>query len=101
MRRILRFIHRTLGLIGSLIILMMAITGLLLNHRGIIGYSSASAYKLQEFLFAIHSGELGDINFVWVTDLGAVCMIVLSITGIWMWVDLFLEKWRKKHGSKA
>lgn len=88
----IRFIHRTLGLIGSLIILMMAITGLLLNHREIIGYSTASAYKLQEFLFALHSGEIGNTNFVWITDFGAICMIVLSITGISMWFELLLVK---------
>jgi hypothetical protein len=96
MLKLLRLIHRTAGLIGALFILFMAITGILLNHRSFIGYSSNTERKLQEFIFALHSGNIGDLSIVWLTDLGAICMIVLSLTGIWMWFDLLLKKRRRK-----
>jgi hypothetical protein len=96
MLKLLRLIHRTAGLIGALFILLMAITGILLNHRSLIGYSSNTERALQEFIFALHSGNIGNLSIVWLTDLGAVCMIVLSLTGIWMWLDLLLKKRRRK-----
>ncbi|MDP4147586.1 MAG: hypothetical protein Q8936_24485 [Bacillota bacterium] len=98
MYKILRMIHHTAGLVGSLLVLLMSITGILLNHRSLIGYSSNTAMKLQEFIFAIHSGNVGDTSIIWLTDLGAICMIVLSITGVWMWVNLISKKKRRnKH----
>lgn len=98
MLKLLRVIHRTAGLVGAIFILFMAITGILLNHRSLIGYSSKTDMKLQELIFALHSGNIGDFSIVWLTDLGAICMIVLSLTGIWMWLDLLLKKrGRKKH----
>lgn len=96
MYKIIRIVHRTVGLIGALIILFMSITGILLNHHSLIGYSSQTARKLQEVIFALHSGNIGNISIVWITDLGAICMIVLSFSGIWMWVELFLKKRRRK-----
>jgi hypothetical protein len=95
MYKILKVIHHTAGLIGSILVLLMAITGILLNHRSLIGYSSNTAMKLQEFIFALHSGNIGSISIVWLTDLGAICMIVLSISGIWMWLNLMLRKKRR------
>lgn len=97
MYKILKIIHHTAGLIGSILVLFMAITGLLLNHRSFIGYSSNSAMKLQEFIFALHSGSVGSTSFVWLTDLGAICMIALSISGVWMWVNLLIRKKRRKN----
>ncbi|WEG13667.1 hypothetical protein PU629_04685 [Pullulanibacillus sp. KACC 23026] len=96
MQKLLRVIHRTAGLIGALFILFMAVTGILLNHRSLIGYSSNTQRKMQEFIFGLHSGNIGNLSIVWFTDLGAVCMIVLSLTGIWMWLDLLLRKKRRK-----
>ena len=96
MFKILRMIHLTAGVIGSLLVLLMAITGLLLNHRSLIGYSSDSTMKLQEFIFALHSGNVGTTSIIWITDLGAICMIVLSITGIWMWGNLIFSRKRRK-----
>lgn len=96
MYRIVRIIHRTAGLIGSLIILFMSITGILLNHHSLIGYSSKTERKLQELIFALHSGNIGNTSIVWLTDLGAICMIVLSFSGIWMWLGLFIKKRRRK-----
>jgi hypothetical protein len=98
MYKILKVIHHTAGLIGSLLVLLMAITGILLNHRSLIGYFSNTAMNLQEFIFALHSGNVGNISLVWLTDLGAFCMIVLSISGVWMWVNVILRKRRRnKH----
>lgn len=97
MYKILKIIHHTAGLIGALLVLLMSITGILLNHRSLIGYSSDTAMKLQEFIFALHSGNIGNFSFVWLTDLGAICMISLSISGVWMWVNLILKK---RKGSK-
>lgn len=98
MYKILKIIHHTAGLIGSLLVLLMAITGILLNHRSLIGYSSDRAMKLQEFIFALHSGNVGNTSIVWLTDLGAICMIVLSISGVWMWVNVIVIKRRRdKH----
>ncbi|MGG2094415.1 hypothetical protein AB1283_17755 [Bacillus sp. S13(2024)] len=93
MLRILRVIHRIAGIIGSLLVLIMAITGILLNHRSLIGYNSDTAMKMQMFLFSLHSGALGNISIIWLTDLGAICMVTLSITGIWMW-------FKTKHHTK-
>lgn len=95
MYKMLKMIHHTAGLVGSLIVLLMAITGILLNHRSFIGYSSNTAMKLQEFIFALHSGAIGNTSIVWLTDLGAMCMIVLSISGVWMWFNLILKKKRR------
>jgi hypothetical protein len=88
----LRIIHQAAGVIGALIILMMSITGLLLNHQSLIGYSSAEQIKLQKFIFGLHSGTIGNTSFVWLTDLGAVCMIVLSVTGLWLWINVSIRK---------
>lgn len=95
MYKMLKMIHHTAGLVGSLIVLLMAITGILLNHRSFIGYSSNTAMKLQEFIFALHSGAIGNASIVWLTDLGAICMIVLSISGVWMWFNLILKMKRR------
>ncbi|MCK6257812.1 hypothetical protein LCY76_14605 [Fictibacillus sp. KIGAM418] len=85
MYRLMKTIHRLFGIIGSLLVLLMAITGLLLNHRSWIGYGSTNELKLQKWIFGIHSGVLDHTSIVWLTDLGAVCMIVFSLTGIWLW----------------
>lgn len=97
MIKLLKIIHHTAGLIGSILVLLMALTGILLNHRSLIGYSSNTSMKLQEFIFALHSGNIQNTSFVWLTDLGALCMIVLSISGVWMWLNLILKKRRKKN----
>lgn len=97
MYKILKMIHYTAGLIGSILVLLMAITGILLNHRSLIGYDSNEAMKLQEFIFALHSGNVGSTSIVWLTDLGAICMMVLSISGVWMWLNLFFKKRRKNQ----
>lgn len=97
MIKLLKIIHHTAGLIGSILVLLMALTGILLNHRSLIGYSSNTSMKLQEFIFALHSGNIQNTSFVWLTDLGALCMIVLSISGVWMWLNLIVKKRRKKN----
>jgi hypothetical protein len=99
MYKILKIIHHTAGLVGSLLVLLMAITGILLNHRSLIGYSSNTAFELQKFIFALHSGSIGNTSIVWLTDLGAICMIVLSISGVWMWVNLLFKKRRGKKNE--
>ncbi|WP_397539196.1 hypothetical protein [Rummeliibacillus pycnus] len=96
MYKILKIIHHTAGLTGSILVLLMAITGILLNHRSLIGYSSNREMKLQEFIFALHSGHVGNTSIIFLTDLGAICMIVLSISGVWMWVNLIIKKRKKK-----
>lgn len=98
MYKILKIIHHTAGMVGSLLVLLMSITGILLNHRSLIGYSSNTAFALQKFIFALHSGNVGNTSIVWLTDLGAICMIVLSISGVWMWVNLFVRK--KRRGKR-
>ncbi|GGL41530.1 hypothetical protein GCM10007968_01740 [Sporolactobacillus putidus] len=98
MYKVLRMIHLTAGLVGSLLVLLLSITGILLNHRSLIGYSSNTAMRLQELIFALHSGNVGNTSFVWLTDLGAICMIVLSISGIWMWVNIVLRI-KKRRGK--
>jgi hypothetical protein len=97
MYKILKIVHHTAGLIGSLLVFFMALTGIFLNHRSLIGYSSNAALKLQEFIFALHSGNVGNLSIVWLTDLGAICMIVLSISGVWMWVNVSVR--RKRRGK--
>lgn len=47
MYRITRLIHRIAGIIGAILMLIMAITGLLLNHRSFIGYSSEVDTRLK------------------------------------------------------
>jgi hypothetical protein len=96
MYKTLKVIHLTAGLIGSLLVLLMAITGILLNHRSLIGYSTNGAMKLQEFIFALHSGNVANTSIIWLTDLGAICMMVLSITGIWMWFNLIFRRIRRR-----
>ncbi|SFD64490.1 hypothetical protein SAMN05428981_1011250 [Bacillus sp. OV194] len=85
MYRLMKTIHRIFGITGSLLVLLMAITGLLLNHRSWIGYGSNNDLIMQKWIFGIHSGVLGDTSIVWLTDLGAICMIVFSLMGIWLW----------------
>lgn len=85
LNKYLRLIHSIAGIIGSVIVLVIAITGIFLNHRSWIGYSSETSLKLQKFLFGLHSGIVGSVSIKWVTDLGAICMIVLSLTGILIW----------------
>lgn len=94
-------IHQTAGIIGAAIVFIMGLTGILLNHRSLIGYNSETSMSMQKFIFALHSGALGNMSIVWLTDLGAVCMIVLSITGVWMWgkhyKDVLVTKRRKRR----
>jgi hypothetical protein len=99
MYRIIRVIHRITGIIGAILVLIMAITGLLLNHRSFIGYSSDMEMKLQKFIFGLHSGMIGNTSIVWLTDVGAICMISLSISGIWMWLNLMLIKRRREKNE--
>lgn len=80
-----RILHRTAGIIGAVLILFIAVTGLLLNHRSIIGFNSERKMELQKIIFALHSGTAGGTSIIWLTDMGAVCMIILSVTGVWMW----------------
>jgi hypothetical protein len=87
MYRILRLIHQITGMIGSILVLIMAMTGLLLNHRSWIGYDSVTEMKLQQVIFGLHSGTVGNTSIVWLTDFGAICMMVLSITGVWAWLQ--------------
>lgn len=99
MLKILRMIHFTAGLVGAVIILIMSITGLLLNHRSLIGYSSDTSIGLQKLVFAVHSSRIGNVSVVWLTDLGAVCMIVLTITGLWMWLKMIIHKRHTRKGT--
>jgi hypothetical protein len=100
MNRIARAIHRIAGMIGAVIVLIMAITGILLNHRSWIGYSSDTSMKLQQLIFALHSGAIGSVSIKWITDLGAICMVVLSITGILIWFKTANFKIRKRSNNK-
>jgi hypothetical protein len=81
----IKTIHKIFGIIGSLFVLFMAISGLFLNHRSFVGYGSSDAVEMQKLIFGIHSGVIGNVSIVWLTDLGAFCMIVFSLTGIWLW----------------
>jgi hypothetical protein len=92
MYRVLKMIHVCTGVIGAILIVIMAVTGILLNHRSFIGYSSNIEIQLQEFLFGLHTGIVGHVSFIWLTDLGAICMIILSVTGIWLWIKQLLSK---------
>ncbi len=87
----------TMGLIGALLIMLMSVTGLLLNHKSLIGYSTSTEFKLQELIFSVHSGSLGNTKIVWLTDLAAICMLTLSITGIWIWIDTMWRKFKRRH----
>jgi hypothetical protein len=93
----LRTVHMTMGLIGALLIMLMSVTGLLLNHKSLIGYSTSTEFKLQELIFSVHSGSLGNTKIVWLTDLAAICMLTLSITGIWIWIDTMWRKFKRRH----
>jgi hypothetical protein len=97
MFKILLLIHHIAGIIGSLLVLFLSITGILLNHRSLIGYATNTTFGLQKLIFGLHSGNVGNTSIVWLTDLGAICMILLSITGIWMWVRLIPKKRRTKR----
>jgi hypothetical protein len=99
MHRTIRLIHRITGIVGSILVLIMAITGILLNHRSWIGYSSVTEMKLQKFIFALHSGRIGQISVLWLTDLASICMIVLSITGIYIWLRGSSSKSYKKENN--
>jgi len=96
LNRYLRFIHGITGVIGSVIVLIMAVTGILLNHRSWVGYSSDTSMKMQKFLFQIHTGTVGNLSLKWLTDFGAVCMIVLSITGIMIWCKSSFKKFFRR-----
>lgn len=88
----IRTIHQMAGVIGAILILIMGITGILLNHKSWIGYHSKTAFQMQKWIFGLHSGALGHTSFVWLTDLGALCMITLSMTGLWLWINVTLRK---------
>ncbi|WCK53167.1 hypothetical protein PP175_17385 [Aneurinibacillus sp. Ricciae_BoGa-3] len=92
MLRVLRFIHVLAGLVGSVLIVLLAATGLLLNHRSFIGYSSDTAFQLQKLIFSLHTGAVGSHSFIWLTDLGAICMITLAITGTWLWTTSIIQR---------
>lgn len=98
MYRIFRLIHRITGIIGSILVLIMAITGILLNHKSLIGYSSDTEMMLQKFIFALHSGSIGGVSILWLTDFASLCMIILSITGICIW---FKSRSLKSHVKKG
>ncbi|MFT8315287.1 MAG: hypothetical protein ABF633_13730 [Clostridium sp.] len=84
----LKTIHEITGLISSLLILIMCITGFLLNNKSIIGYSTDTELNIQKFIFALHTGTIGNISIVWLINIGALCMIICTITGIIMWVNI-------------
>jgi hypothetical protein len=92
MLRVLRFLHVLAGVVGAVFILLLAATGLLLNHRSIIGYSSDRAFQLQKLIFSLHTGVVGSTSFIWLTDLGAICMITLAITGLWLWIKSIIQR---------
>jgi hypothetical protein len=98
MYRTIKRVHRLAGIIGIIPIFMMAITGILLNHPSLIGYNSETTMKLQKFVYAIHSGTLGGISIVWITDLSAICMLILSVTGLWMVIKT--TKIKRNKGRK-
>lgn len=96
MLKMIKTLHLTAGLVGSILVLLMAITGIILNHRTLIGYTNL---KLQQFIFGLHSGNVGNTSIVWLTDLGAICMILLSVSGIWMWINIIIRKGRRKKSE--
>lgn len=105
-------LHWRVGLVASLFILIIAITGILLNHSRAMGLHHIfldhplilSAYNmnvneelrgdginLEKFILDLHTGKLFGIPGTLISDLAALALIFLTGSGLY-------NLWRRKKG---
>ena len=104
--------HRRVGMVFLPLILILCVTGIVLNHNVSLGlhttpvdstwlkayYNMPQEEEVSEWggyptdqltwdrvMLDIHTGRIvGDVG-VWLMDLAAIAMIILSVTGAYMW----------------
>lgn len=92
--------HRYAGLSAALFVAMFAITGVLLNHSRALGLNNINAsadwvmwwydipepiITLERIVIDIHSGRFFGLPGVVMTDLAALAMLFLTISGVYTW----------------
>jgi len=49
-------------------------------------YFHGKGVTVEQFVLDLHNGRIVSIYGVWLLDLSAVLLIILSLTGLWMWL---------------
>ena len=107
-------LHWRIGLFSAFFILWLAITGILLNHSRMLGFHHVildhpiilSAYNmnvseelrgpginLERLILDLHTGNLFGISGKLLSDLAAIAMIFVTLSGIY-------NLWRRKKGKR-
>lgn len=112
--------HRRIGIISALFVLLLSVTGIILNHTVSLGLhqSHVKAAWVHELyglpaptgeeggfpgltvdrvILDIHSGRFFGTLGPWVMDAMAVLFIILSVTGVYMWWHRSRELKRKRR----
>ncbi len=111
-RTLLFMLHWRVGLIAAFFVLWIAVTGLLLNHARTMGLHHIfldnplilEAYNmnvseelrgkginLEKLILDMHTGKLFGMPGTLVSDLAAIAMIFLTLSGLY-------NLWRRKKG---
>jgi uncharacterized iron-regulated membrane protein len=77
-------IHLWIGIVVGLYIVLMSLTGALIVYRDILERNSTLVPAV-EWLVDLHSNLLFGMNGRFVNGLGAICVILLSLTGAVIW----------------
>lgn len=99
--------HRRIGIASAFFVFVLSITGIILNHNSALGlhkdfitsdwllswygYDSTADYAgeiltMDRIILDLHTGRFFGEAGVWVMDIAAIAFIILSITGIVMWM---------------
>jgi len=117
LRRTFYVWHYTIGLFASVFLLLLAITGILMNHSRSLGleqvdmsfawllswYGMAMSAEelaqidqpiitLERVIIDMHNGTIFGVGGVWVMDLAAISMIFLIATGIYNYLKIRKSK---------
>lgn len=120
--RKMRKLHLWIGLLTSVLLLVEAVTGLIMMEPWLIGGEAhghggeggrrpegelppgvggasvvSTAFSLQRFIRNLHAGRIGNIDITWLTDLAAVSIIVLTVTGIYLSIRILRAEKKKKR----
>lgn len=104
-----RQIHLWIGLVCSVFILVQAVTGLLLMEPWLIGGGKEGVPGQRGqmggegggnvgFIKNLHAGKIGNTDIGWLIDLGAIGLIILTVTGITMSIKI-LKAQRIRRGK--
>ncbi|MGC8734697.1 MAG: hypothetical protein ACP5RD_06640 [bacterium] len=91
MIKIIRTIHRWVGFIFAMFFIISAITGFILVFRKNI------PENIEDFIFNIHTYEILGI-FKYFALIVALALFGLSISGIILFIDVQLKKFKKDKG---